>query len=115
MSICSRGGGFTWGDMILNNGHIIVDMSKMRRILNFEIIPGQITVQSGVQFGDIFKMILPHNLTLPACPGGVKVTIGGAISNNVHGKDSYSSGNFGDQVISIKLLSSSGKLINVDK
>ena len=115
MTVCPRGGGFSWGDMILNNGHILVDLSGMRSILNINTDNQQIVVQSGVQFGDIFPKILPLNLTLPACPGGVHVTIGGAISNNVHGKDSFSSGNFGDQVVSMKLLLSSGKLINVDR
>lgn len=115
MNICPKGGGFSWGDMILNNGHIIADMSKMRKIVEFKAEAEQITVQSGVQLGDIFQKIIPHNLTLPACPGGVKVTVGGAISNNVHGKDSYSAGNFGDQVVSIKILLSSGEMVEIDR
>jgi decaprenylphospho-beta-D-ribofuranose 2-oxidase len=113
MTVCPRGGGFTWGDMILNNGHIIIDFSMMKQILNFELESGKINVQPGVQFVDVFRKILPKNWTLPSCPGGAGVTIGGAISNNVHGKDSWASGNFGDHVISMKLLLSSGKLINV--
>ena len=59
MNVCPRGGGFSWGDMILNNGHILVDLSEMRSILNIYTDNQQIVVQSGVQFGDIFQKILP--------------------------------------------------------
>ena len=109
MTICPRGGGYTWSDMILNNGHILLDLMSMNEIINFDQESGQIVVQPGVRFGDIFRRVLPYNWTLQACPGGVGVSIGGAISNNVHGKDSWVAGNFGDQVIRMKLLLSSGE------
>ena len=43
------------------------------------------------------------------------MTVGGAISNNVHGKDAWKSGNFGYQICSFKLLLASGEIIIVDK
>ena len=46
-----------------------------------------------------------------ANPGSFDVTIGGAISNNIHGKDSYSEGNFISNVKLINVILSSGEEI----
>lgn len=115
LSICPRGGGFTYGDMILNDGHVILNTLRMNDIMKWDANTGQIVVGPGVTFTDIFKRTLSDNWVLSSCPGGMGVTIGGAISNNVHGKDSWKNGNFGDQVISLKLLTSGGQSITVDR
>ena len=104
VSICPRGGGFTYYDMILNDNNLILDVTKMNKILNWSIDSGQITVQPGVTFADIFLTCLKDNWTLNSCPGGMLITVGGAISNNVHGKDAWKYGNFGNQIINLKLL-----------
>ena len=98
LTICPRGNGYSYADTILNNGHIILDTAKLNRILHWDEFKGSITVEPGVRFADIFNIALASNWTLNACPGGMNVTIGGAVSNNVHGKDSWRVGNFGDQV-----------------
>jgi len=115
IKICCRGGGYSYGDMILNSEQVILDTSSMNQILNWDSETGLITVQPGVSFASIFKISLLHNWTLHSCPGGMDVTVGGAISNNVHGKDAWKSGNFGCQICSFKLLLSSGETIKVDK
>jgi len=115
LSICPRGGGFTLGDMILNDGQVILNLSRMNKILRWDEKTGQMIVEPGVQFMDIFQIGLLYNWTLNSCPGGMGVTIGGAISNNVHGKDSWKFGNFGDQVLEFKLLTSSCDILVVDR
>ena len=96
LSICPRGNGYTYGDMILNDGQVILDLSHMDRILSWNEDQGVIIVQPGARFSDIFSTVLPYNWSLSSCPGGMGITIGGAVSNNVHGKDSWKQGNFGD-------------------
>ena len=115
IKICCRGGGYSYGDMILNSEQVILDTSCMNQILDWNSETGLITVQPGVSFASIFKISLLHNWTLHSCPGGMDVTVGGAISNNVHGKDAWKSGNFGYQICSFKLLLASGEIIIVDK
>lgn len=115
MKVCPVGGGNTWGDMILNNGHIVLNTSKMNKILRFDRETGDIVVQPGVSFGEIFEVGLPNCWSLCSTPGGMSITIGGAISNNVHGKDGWSSGSFGNQGISMKLLISSGDILDVHR
>ena len=106
--ICCRGGGYTYGDMILNADQVVLDISQMNQILQWNPTQGTIVVQPGVSFASIFQYSLLHNWALSSCPGGMDVTIGGAVSNNVHGKDAWKNGNFGDQVKQFKLLLANG-------
>ena len=101
--------------MIQNNNNMILDTTKMNMVLDWCSDSGQIKVQPGVTFSDIFLICLKDNWTLNSCPGGMLVTVGGAISNNVHGKDAWKYGNFGNQVLSLKLLTSSGDIIVLDR
>jgi len=113
-TICPRGAGYTYADMILNDRQIILDISRMNRLLRWDPDAGIMTVEPGVRLSDIFLTALPWNWTLPACPGGMAVTVGGAVSNNVHGKDSWKNGNFGAQVNGLKLLTASGEILSLD-
>ena len=54
------------------------------KFVYFNNSKGEITVQPGVTFAEIFKISLLNNWTLSSCPGGLDITIGGSISNNVH-------------------------------
>lgn len=113
LTVGAKGSGYTYGDMIQNDRHIMLDLSLMNEIKSWDSSSGKIVVEPGVTFAQIFYQCLPQNWTLSSCPGGLHVTIGGAIANNVHGKDSWSQGNFGTQVESMKLLTSGGELMNI--
>ncbi len=115
MFIIPRGGGYTFGDMFLNDGHIVIDTCLMDKIISFDKNTGQIVVQPGVRLSSLLKTALPNNWALFSCPGGMDVTIAGAVSNNVHGKDSWKVGNFGDFVISMKILTSAGEVLTVGR
>ena len=115
LTICNRGGGFSNYDVILNDRNIIVNMSNMNKIINWNPSNGVMIVEPGVLLKDIFFTVLLDNWFLPSCPGGMYITVGGAVSNNIHGKDSFQNGNFGDQVINFKLLTANSNLINANR
>lgn len=115
LAICARGAGYTYGDMILNDGHLLLDVAGLNKIIEWNEYTGRIVVQPGVRFSEIFRIALPHRWTLGACPGGMGATVGGAIANNVHGKDSWKTGNFGSQVIEFKLLTADGSILGVSE
>jgi len=115
IKICLRGGGYSYGDMILLEGEVILDCSALTKIISFDKDQGLISVEPGVSFSDVFKLTLLENWTLTSCPGGMDVTVGGAISNNVHGKDAWANGNFGEQVTSMEMLLSNGDTLILEK
>ena len=61
-------------------------------------------VSSSKKIGEIVNKILKKGFTLFNIPSHPEVTVGGAIANNVHGKNQYLYKNFGDNIIEIDLL-----------
>ncbi|MGH8195545.1 MAG: FAD-binding oxidoreductase [Woeseiaceae bacterium] len=115
LSVCARGGGFSYGDIILNHRNMLLDTSKMSRILDFDENSGLITVEPGVRIIDIFRTALHRRLTLAASPSASTITVAGAIGANVNGKDGWRMGNFGDQVVNLKLMAASGEVLHIDR
>jgi decaprenylphospho-beta-D-ribofuranose 2-oxidase len=115
LKLCPRGVGHSYGDASLNDGQVILDTTKMNRIIAFDADAGHIDVEPGVSFADVFDRAHRHLLTLPASPTESSITIAGAISANVNGKDGWRAGNFCDQVVHLKLLTAAGELITIDR
>jgi FAD/FMN-containing dehydrogenase len=70
---------------------------------------GVLTCESGVLLSDILRLIVPAGWFLPAVPGTCFVTVGGAIANDVHGKNHHVAGTFGRHVKRLELLRSNGE------
>jgi decaprenylphospho-beta-D-ribofuranose 2-oxidase len=115
MTICARGAGRGYGDLALNDGQALLDMSAMNRILEFDEETAQITVEAGTRLVDIFQAVHHRLLTLPGSPTESHSSVAGAISANVNGKDGWRHGNFSHQVVSFDLLLASGETITVDR
>jgi FAD/FMN-containing dehydrogenase len=115
LSVCARGGGFSYGDIILNDRNVLLDTSKMSRIIDFDESRGLVTVEPGVRIIDIFRAVLHRRLTLAASPSASTITVAGAIGANVNGKDAWRTGNFGDQVVDVKLMVASGEVLHIDR
>ena len=115
LSLLSSGKGYTFGDMIINHQNIIVKTTKMDKIISWDKNTGNIIVEPGVMVADVLMKSLPYNWVLCSIPGGLEVTIGGAVSNNIHGKDSWKVGNFGDRVVSLKMVTASGEILSINK
>ena len=103
-SICIRGSGLSYADVITNTNNVTLDIRKLNKIINWDENNWIIDVQSGVSFSQLLSLSLVAGWSISSCPGSFEITIGGAISNNVHGKDSYSKGNFGSQILELKIL-----------
>jgi decaprenylphospho-beta-D-ribofuranose 2-oxidase len=115
MTICARGAGRGYGDLALNDGQALLDMSSMNRILEFDEENAQITVEAGTRLVDIFQAVHHRLLTLPGSPTESHSSVAGAISANVNGKDGWRHGNFSHQVVRFDLLLANGETITVDR
>lgn len=97
-SLLPYGLGRSYGDSCLNADRILVDCCRLDRILGFDESTGVLRCESGVTFADIISVFLPKGWFLPVTPGTQFVTIGGAIANDVHGKNHHCAGSFGAHV-----------------
>ncbi len=115
MTICVRGAGRGYGDIALNHGHALLDMSSMNRILDFDEQTGQITVEAGTRIIDIYQMVHHRLLTLHASPTESHSSVAGAICANVNGKDAWHHGSFAHQIVRLTLLTASGEALTIDR
>jgi len=114
MTICARGAGRGYGDLALNDGHALLDMSGMNRIIDFDEETSQIRVEAGARLIDIYREVHHRRLTLPSSPTESHSSVAGAICANVNGKDAWRQGSFAHQIVSMTLLLADGSTVTID-
>ncbi len=102
----AHGAGRSYGDVCLNPGGVLVETSGLDRILAFDAEAGVIEAESGVTFRQLGEFLLPRGWFVPVTPGTAHVTLGGAVANDVHGKDHPAAGTFGAHVVELELVRS---------
>ena len=115
MTVCARGAGRNYGDLALNDGQCVLDMSLMNRVLGFDEENRQITVEAGTRLIDIYREVHYKLLTLPASPTESHSSVAGAICANVNGKDAWRRGSFAHQIVRMKLLLANGEILEIDR
>ena len=103
--ISLRSGGRSYGDNTLNEDNIILNYFSKNKIIHFDEENGVIEVCGSTSLIDILKYSIPKGWILYVCPASQFITVSGAISNNVHGKNCFSKGYFGDYVDEFQLFS----------
>jgi FAD/FMN-containing dehydrogenase len=100
------GCGRSYGDVCLAVSNHVLTMQPMNRILDANWETGVITAQAGLTLADLIQIALPHGWFLPVTPGTKFVTLGGAVANDVHGKNHHIMGTFGRHVKNLALYRS---------
>lgn len=102
------GNGRSYGDSCLNQGGLLLDARGLDRFLAFDPTTGLLRCEAGVLLSDILRLVTPRGWFLPVTPGTRYITLGGAIANDVHGKNHHRSGTFGRHLRRFELLRSDG-------
>ena len=95
----------SYGDSPLNDGGRAIDMTRMDKIIAFDPATGVIEAEAGVTLADLIRLFAPKGWIPAVVPGTGFATIGGAIANDVHGKNHHVDGSFGAHVLAITLMS----------
>ncbi len=103
------GWGRSYGDSCLNEGGTLLDTGPLNRFMDFDDTTGLLRCEAGVTLADILALIVPRGWFLPTTPGTKFITVGGAIANDVHGKNHHKAGTFGCHVTRFELLRSDGE------
>lgn len=106
------GNGRSYGDVCLNSGGLLWATRGLDRFIEFDPISGVIECEAGVLLDDIIAVALPAGWFLPVTPGTRFVTLGGAIANDVHGKNHHRAGTLGEHVLGLTLARSDGSRID---
>jgi decaprenylphospho-beta-D-ribofuranose 2-oxidase len=99
-----RGAGISYVAASFGAGVASIGMVRFNRILAFNAAERWIEVEAGITLGQLFEFLAVHDLCLPVQPGHPQITIGGCIAGNVHGKNQFREGLFGEHVRAIRLF-----------
>jgi decaprenylphospho-beta-D-ribofuranose 2-oxidase len=113
--LIARGGGRAYGDAALNRGGRVMLTTRLDRFLDFDQTTGLLQAEAGVTFADLLHVLLPRGWLAPASPGTAFTTLGGAVANDVHGKNHDRVGSFGDHLAWIELMLPSGEIVRVSQ
>ncbi|MFZ2852885.1 MAG: FAD-binding oxidoreductase [Rhodocyclaceae bacterium] len=102
------GNGRSYGDVCLNGGGTLLHTRGLDHLISFDAENGRLVCEAGVLLADILDVFVPRGWFLPVTPGTRFVTVGGAIANDVHGKNHHGAGTFGRHVLRFELLRSDG-------
>ena len=107
----AHGMGRSYGDVCLNPKGLLWKTTALDRFINFNTNTGRLICEAGVLLRDIQHFFIAHGWMLPVTPGTQLITVGGAIANDVHGKNHHGSGSFGDHVRWLKLIRTDSTII----
>ena len=100
------GNGRSYGDCCLNHAGILLDVRGLDHFMEFDPATGVIRCEAGGLLSEIMRLVVPKGWFLPVLPGTGFVTVGGAIANDIHGKNHHRAGTFGCHVLCLELLRS---------
>ena len=109
LKMLPRGLGRSYGDSCLAGEGLLVGNHLLKHFIGFDPNTGRLICESGVTLDQILQLVVPRGWFLPITPGTKFVTVGGAIANDVHGKNHHVAGNWGHHVTRFELLRSSGE------
>ncbi len=102
------GNGRSYGDSCQNADGRLLLARSLDRFIAFDPTTGVLECEAGTLLSDIIDLALPQGWFVPATPGTRFVTVGGAIANDVHGKNHHRAGTFAHHLLGFELLRSDG-------
>ena len=113
--VIARGYGRSYGDQCLNDQGDVVDTTHLNAIHSFDAKSGVLHCGAGVSFAQLMGPTLAAGWMPAVCPGTAFVSIGGAIANDVHGKNHHHGGTFTDHVTWFDLALPDGSTARVSR
>ncbi|NML30839.1 FAD-binding oxidoreductase [Paraburkholderia antibiotica] len=100
------GNGRSYGDSCLAASDQVVHTRPLDRLIAADWQTGVLRAEAGTTLDEILQVAVPRGWMLPVTPGTKYVTLGGAVANDVHGKNHHVRGTFGRHVRRFSLLRS---------
>ena len=108
LTVVVRGAGRSYNDVAHNGGGIVLDMSAMNRILKWNPATGEIVAEPGVTLQQLWERVEPDGWWPPVVSGTMRTTLGGCLAANIHGKNNFTAGTFGEHVVEFTALLPTG-------
>ncbi len=108
LKVTLRGAGRSYNDAALNGGGIVMDLTKMNKVVSWNPQTGLITAEAGATLEQLWKTVLPDGWWPPVVSGTMTTTLGGCLGMNIHGKNNFKMGPIGEHVVEFTALLPTG-------
>ncbi len=109
LPVTFRGSGRSYGDAALNAPGLVVDGTRLNRMLSWDPVAGVAEVQGGVTIEGLWRRTITDGYWPHVVPGTMFPTMGGCLSMNIHGKNNFKEGPFGEHVEDFDLVTPQGE------
>jgi D-lactate dehydrogenase (cytochrome) len=101
------------GNPIPVRGGVVLDLTRMKRVLAIRPNDMLATVQPGIVYDELNEKLRPHGLFFPPSPGGSAdvATIGGMVANNASGIYALKYGGTKRHVLGLTAVTGAGEVI----
>ena len=115
MTVGFRGSGRSYGDASLNGRGVVVDTTLLNRMLKWDPVSGIVDAEPGLTIEGLWRRTIEDGWWPAVVPGTMFPTLAGCVSMNIHGKNNFKVGPFGEHVLEIDLLKANGEIITCSR
>ena len=108
LTVTLRGAGRSYNDAALNGGGIVLDLTGMNQILEWNAANGVVRCEAGVTLEKLWQKVLPDGWWPPVVSGTMTTTLGGCLGANIHGKNNFRMGTIGEHVVEFTAILPTG-------
>lgn len=113
--IIPRGSGTSLsGSSTPTSKSVVVDLSRMNRVIEVNVVDGYVTVEAGVKIEEVNEVLRPHGYFFPPDPASSAVaTVGGCIASNSGGIRGAKFGPVKNWVLQLEVVLPTGEIVVV--
>ncbi|RYE92252.1 MAG: FAD-binding oxidoreductase, partial [Myxococcales bacterium] len=115
LTVTFRGSGRSYGDASLNASGLVVDTTGIDQVERWEPATGIIEAGPGLTIEGLWRRTIEDRYWPAVVPGTMRPTMAGCVSMNIHGKNNFRAGPFGDHVLGLELLTPAGERLWCDR
>lgn len=115
LTVAFRGSGRSYGDAALNAHGVVIDTTHLDRVHRWEPDTGIFEADPGVTIEGLWRRTIEDGYWPAVVPGTMHPTLAGCVSMNVHGKNNFRAGPFGDHILDLDLLTAAGDILRCSR
>lgn len=110
-----RGAGLSYAAASFLDGGLSISHASFDRVTGFDVSSKIVEVETGITLFALYRFLSTHGLYLSVQPGHGRITVGGCIAADVHGKNQARDGTFMNQVESLTLFHPSHGMLELSR